>query len=72
VSALGAFVKVEVIGAVKHVDAVVDVFARVRMHHIKENGKAHLVGLVDEALELFGSAVAGRTGKKVGDLIAER
>lgn len=70
-TALFAAVEVQVVRAVEHVEPVKDVFGRMAVHNIQQDGEAELVGRVDEALELFWGAVAATGGEEGGDLIPE-
>ncbi|KAI3492991.1 hypothetical protein L1887_42366 [Cichorium endivia] len=72
VPALGALVEVEVVGAVKHVEAVEHILARVRVDNVEEYGDTHGMRNVDELLEVLGVAVPAAGGKEVGDLVAKR
>lgn len=56
VPALPAAVEVLVVGAVKVVEPVGRVVARVRVHDVEEHGEAEPVRRVDQALELLGRA----------------
>lgn len=71
VAALAALVEVEVVAAVKHVDAVQHVLARVRVDDVKQYGDAQAVGGVDELLQFFGRAVAAGYGKERRHLVAK-
>mmetsp|Transcript_38602 Transcript_38602/g.114640 ORF Transcript_38602/g.114640 Transcript_38602/m.114640 type:complete len:500 (+) Transcript_38602:1140-2639(+) len=71
VAALAA-VEVHRVGAIKHVDAVDRVLRRMRVHDVHEHDKAEPMRLVNERLELLGSAAARGSCKEVGHVVAER
>ena len=58
VTAFATLVEVQVVGAVKVVESVQNVFAGVRMDNIQENGEAHAMGSVNELFELLWSTVS--------------
>lgn len=55
-----AAVEVPAVGPVPHVDAVVRVLRRMRVHDVHEHDEAEAVRLVDHRLELVGRAAARR------------
>ena len=64
-------VKVAVVRAVEHVEAVEHVLGRVAVHDVEQHQHAQAVRRVDQLLELLGRAEPTRDGVEARDLVAE-
>lgn len=59
------------VGAVKRIQPIKHVLARVRVDNVEEDGDTHPVSSIDELLQLFWSAISGTGSKEACDLVSE-
>jgi len=71
-AAFTTFVEVKVIGAVKDIQAIQNVFAGMRMNDIEQNHKSKSMCCVYQLFEIFRDAKARTGSEKIGDLISKR
>ena len=69
--ASGAVMEVLVDCAVKHIQTLTGVGCAVGVHHVQQHRNAHLVGSIDQMLQILGCAESGGSGEEVADLIAK-
>jgi len=70
-AAFTTFVEVKVIGAVKDIQAIQNVFAGMRMNDIEQNHKSKSVCCVYQLFEFFRKTIARAGSEKVGNLVPE-
>ena len=71
VTSFTAFMEIKVIGPIKLVNSVEDIFACMRMHDIKEDCNVHAMGCVNEFFQLFRGATPRACGKEARNLISK-
>ena len=57
--------------SVKFIETFEDVFHRMGMHDVHDDGNPHFMGGVDQAFELLRCPKSGRRSKEIGDMVAE-
>lgn len=71
VAAFGTFMEIEMVAAIKHVQAVEHVFRSVTVDHVEQNGNSHTMSRINELFQIVGSPVATASSEETVDLIAE-
>jgi hypothetical protein len=67
----GTFVEVMVIGPVKEIQAIQDVFASMGVDDVKEDNQTESMRRVHELFEILWDTIARAGSKEVGNLVSE-
>lgn len=68
---LSTLVEIEMIGSIEHVQAIEHVLRCMTVHHIQQYHQPHIVGSVNQLLQILGGPVATACGKEIVHLVPE-